>query len=638
MNPHLPSYSPCAGVRILALLLTSAITVPVQAFQFKNEAGDVTGNFDTTVSLGTAFRTQSRDPALVAISNGGTSRDINSDDGNLNFDRGDAYSTAAKVTHDLALKYKDYGAFFRGTYFHDFVLDRKDTSVASGFSPTGKDRVDNNITLLDAFVYGNFKSFGARNLNLRLGQQVVSWGESTFILNGINVINPVDVAKLRIPGAELKEALTPTPMLWAAQDIADGVTLEGFYLFKNGETKLDPRGTFFSTTDALSDGGDRIFIGSGRRFDQHGPALAFGLTGAPVWAPRTADRDAGNSGEYGFALRSLLPALNNTELGLFFMNYHSRTPFLSGMRGAATVATAAGLAGRDAGCASSNLVNFNVLLGINPLSQGLCTGARAATYFGEFPENIRLYGLSFSTSGPGGIALQGEYSYRPNQPLQLAATEVVLAAGGLANNITGGNVSAASVVPGTEISGFRRVKTQQLQVTATKIFGPSLGAELLSVIGEVGYTRLSLPAGLLFAGPGVVLPAPGSSTATTAGSTQPNAEGYATTNSWGYRLAGSLSYPSAFAGVSVTPRVAFSHDVRGVSPTFNQGVKAATFGVGFVYRQNWQADLAYTTFWGGRTYSGTDPAATGTQPRTFSTSANPLKDRDFLSLSLSYSF
>ena len=629
----------------LTLLVAGSASFTTQAFQFSNDAGTLSGSLDTTISLGSAFRAQSRDPALVAITNGGTSRDINSDDGNLNFERGSPYSTALKVTHDFALKYQNFGAFARGTYFHDFTLDSKSTSTASGFTPPAKDRVDNNINLLDAFVYGNFKSFGQRNLNVRLGQQVVSWGESTFLLNGINVINPVDVSKLRIPGAELKEGLLPTPMLWAAQEIADGVSLEGFYAFKRGETKLDPRGTFFSTTDALSDGAERIYIGAGRRFDQHGPASAFGLPGAPVFAPRTTDRDASNSGEFGLALRALLPALNNTELGLFFINYHSRTPLLSAVRGAATVASAialtapANLAGApDPGCATNPLVNFNVIVGFNPLGQSRCTGATQATYFAEYPENIRLYGLSFSTSGPAGIAFQGEYSYRPNQPLQLATTEVILAAGGLANNITGGDLAAAGVAPGTEISGFRRITMQQVQVTATKIFGPTLGAESLTVIGEAGYTRLSLPAGLLFAGPGVVLPALGSSTVTTARSTQPNNEGFATKSSYGYRLAANLSYPSAFAGVTVTPRLAFSHDVHGVSPTFNQGVKAATFGVGFVYRQNWQADISYTTFWGGRTYSGTDPLATAGQPSTYATSANPLKDRDFISVSVSYSF
>jgi len=43
--------------------------------------------------------------------------------------------------------------------------------------------------------------------DVRLGRQVISWGESTFIPNGINVINPIDVARLRTPGSELREAL-----------------------------------------------------------------------------------------------------------------------------------------------------------------------------------------------------------------------------------------------------------------------------------------------------------------------------------------------------------------------------------------------------------------------------------------------
>ena len=36
---------------------------------------------------------------------------------------------------------------------------------------------------------------------------MINWGESTFIQNGINVINPIDVTKFRIPGSELREAL-----------------------------------------------------------------------------------------------------------------------------------------------------------------------------------------------------------------------------------------------------------------------------------------------------------------------------------------------------------------------------------------------------------------------------------------------
>jgi len=42
---------------------------------------------------------------------------------------------------------------------------------------------------------------------------VVSWGESTFIQGGMNVINPVDVSKLRVAGAELKEAFNGVNMI-----------------------------------------------------------------------------------------------------------------------------------------------------------------------------------------------------------------------------------------------------------------------------------------------------------------------------------------------------------------------------------------------------------------------------------------
>ncbi len=641
----------------VAAAVTLALCLPasVQAFELKNQAGEVIGSFDTTISIAGAWRAEGRDPTLVGITNGGTSRDVNSDDGNLNFNKDRLYSSPIRVTHELGLKQGNVGFFGRGTYFHDFTYDSQTVSTVSGYGNTGKDRMGQDVELLDAFVYGSVRTFGNRNLNVRFGNQVVNWGESTFIPNGINVINGVDVAKLRTPGADLKEALRPTPLIWASQELSDKVSLEGFYSFRWRETRIDPRGTYFSTTDALSPDGDRIYIGSGRRTDQHFstafPAAAFagGATPlAPVWAPRAADRKPGNGDEFGLTLRMFAPELNNSEFGLSFVNYHSRTPYLSGIRGAATVAGTFGLAGL--GCPNgSPLVNFNALVAFaatgnpfsplfNPLSLPVCPAGNGATYFADYPENIRLFGLSFNTAGPAGIALQGEYSYRPNQPMQLATTEVILAAGGLANNITGGNAAAGRVAPGAEITGYRRVQMHQVQMTGTKIFGPMLGSESLTLVGEVGATHVNLPDGLLFAGPGVFLPALGSSTATTAGSTQPGMEGYASKNSWGYRLVGALSYPNAVAGATLIPRIAFSHDVHGVGPTFNQGTKAATFGVSAVLKQKWQADLAYTTYWGGRTYSGTDRLATGTQVRTYASSANPLKDRDFVSVSLRYSF
>ena len=429
------------GVRLrygrIGLLVLIAWAPPAAAFEFHK--GELAGSFDTTLSLGAAWRIQKRDPSLIGIANGGTARSVNEDNGDLNYENNDLYAAPIKATHELELKYRNYGAFFRATYFWDAINHNK-----AELGSTGQTRVGRDFEFLDAYIHGKFP-VGGKTLNLRLGNQVVSWGESTFIPNGINIINPVNLSKLRTPGAELREAFLPTPMLWASQELSDTVSVEGFYQFKWKKTRIDPRGTYFSNNDFLSDDADRVYVGFGRRKDERLPLTSpFTDPAASVWAPRNPDQTPGNSGQYGLAARIFLPKLNDSEIGLFHINYHSRIPYASGVRGT-----------------TSNL---------------LATGT--ARYFAEYPEDIRLWGVSFNTSAPGGIALQGEYSYRPNLPLQLSAPELLLAALGLPNVI-------GTFTPGQTITGYRRVNAQQVQLTATKAFGPTLGDSLHAFI-EIG--------------------------------------------------------------------------------------------------------------------------------------------------------
>ena len=90
---------------------------------------------------------------------------------------------------------------------------------------------------------------GGRFFDWRVGQQVVSWGESTFIQGGINVINPVDVSRLRVAGAELKEAFEGINMLWGSFELTPTVSLEALYMLEWEPIIPDPTGTFFSTDD-----------------------------------------------------------------------------------------------------------------------------------------------------------------------------------------------------------------------------------------------------------------------------------------------------------------------------------------------------------------------------------------------------
>ncbi|WP_426737589.1 DUF1302 family protein, partial [Pseudomonas aeruginosa] len=62
------------------------------------------------------------------------------------------------------------------------------------------------------------------------------------------------------------------------------------------------------------------------------------------------------------------------------------------------------------------------LAAINPALAAQAAGAATAgnsSYFIEYPEDIRMFGLSFSTTLPNGTAWSGEVSYRPNAPVQL---------------------------------------------------------------------------------------------------------------------------------------------------------------------------------------------------------------------------
>ncbi len=331
------------------------------AVEFENDV--IEGNFDTTLSYGASFRTSDAELDTIGIANGGTRYSVNGDDANLNYDTG-LFSNVAKGTHDLELGFKqfeDVSLFLRGTYFVDFENIRGDSPL----SDSAQREVGREMELLDAYISYDLPT--SIPVNIRLGNQVLSWGESTFIQNGINVINPVDVTKFRIPGSELREALRPVPLLSVSLQATDNLTLEGFYQFKQEEMEVDPAGSYFSTKDFVGPGGQYAMIGFGS-FGQpdmdswvdnplygllegesarvptisnpgFNPALPPSAANAPFLPshaaaiPRGKSNRASDSGQFGLAARYFAEGLNDTEFGFYFINYHSRLPLVSAMTG-----------------------------------------------------------------------------------------------------------------------------------------------------------------------------------------------------------------------------------------------------------------------------------------------------------------
>ncbi|MCU1715678.1 DUF1302 domain-containing protein [Pseudomonas sp. 5P_3.1_Bac2] len=583
-----PWATPLLGV----VLLHSFNLSPTQAASFN--IGEIEGQLDTSLSLGASWSMRGADPDLVGQVNGGHSNASANDDGRLNFKKGETFSKIFKGLHDLELKYGDSGVFLRGKYWYDFELkdenrphkDISDHNRKEGAQSSG-------IEMLDAFLYHNY-SIDSLPGSVRVGKQVVSWGESTFIGNSINAINPLDVAALRRPGAEIKEGLIPVNMLFVSQGLTEQLSAEMFYQIDWQQTVVDNCGTFFGA-DTIADGcTDNFTVGLPAAVNgllPYADLMNVQMTEEGLIVPRGADRDARNSGQWGLALRWLG---DDTEYAAYAMNYHSRMPYL-------------GMSTPDRAAVLQGLMMPGGPLG--PMAQSSLLGN--SQYFFEYPEDIRLYGLSFATTLPTGTAWSGELSYRPNMPLALNSIDLtnapviaVLTAG------ASGGLNGALGMADSDIKGYRRKEVSQVQSTLTHFFDRVLGAERLALVAEVGMTHvaaLESRSELRYGRINEV--GPYSAT---------HQQGFYTANSWGYRLRGMLEYSDVFAGINLKPNVAWSHDVDGYGPTFNEGSKAISLGVDADYRSLYTASLAYTDFFGG--------------------DYNNQIDRDFLALSVGVNF
>ena len=631
------------------LLASCALSIPAAAFEFT--WGEIEGSLNSQISLGASWRMSDQDAQLVTPGNApgfGLASTSTGDDGNLNFDDGDVYSLILKGVHDLELRKGDFGLFVRGKYWYDQELadGKRPHGNSANFYASDQKLEDSGfddfaqasgIELLDAFLYGTFyMGESGVPLDLRLGRQVASWGESTFIQNGINSINPIDVSAFRRPGAEIKEGLLPVSMFTASLGLTNALSVDVFYQLEWEKTVIDGCGTYFSSADVASTGCGVVTL-TNLLSDQAQMSGGVGL-----YITRQPDIEPDDDGQYGVALRYFAEGLAGSEFGLYYMNYHSRIPYLGGF-------TSANPAVPSAVIPPGFPDPLPVFI---PLSNGQDLGALLGggnpQYFAEFPEDIELFGFSFATN-LAGFAVSGEVSYRPDFPVQINTTEILQGAVGLAPWSTVTPIILADVAVngwGSPISGYDLLPVTQAQVTFIRFFDQVLGASRLAFAAEVGGNWVgSLPDqstqrygrspifGMGSFDP-IPLPSPplppgqfitcedGNALA---GVDAPNTnarnctnDGYVTDSSWGYRIRAGLTYNDVIGGINLLPSLAWSHDVSGYSPNFTEDAKALTVGLTAEYLNKYSANLAYTAFSGG----------------DYST----VKDRDFLSLSLSVSF
>ena len=205
-------------------------------------------NADVTLTHGVTYRVESADTAPTSP---------NSDDGTKNYRRG-IVSNTSSVAAEFEVRAGMIDIFARTHGFIDFE-NQHGSRDHRPLTNAAKDVAGRDFRILDLYAATTLDP-GGMPLDFRIGNQVLNWGESTFIRNGINVINPFDVSRLRTPGSELRDGLVPVPMVSAALEPSLNLSLEGFYQFAWQKTDVDPSGTYFSTTDYVGAGGSRAFL------------------------------------------------------------------------------------------------------------------------------------------------------------------------------------------------------------------------------------------------------------------------------------------------------------------------------------------------------------------------------------------
>jgi hypothetical protein len=550
--------------------------------------GPVNGILDLTFAYGLLARTESRDLDFVGIANGGNAASVNLDDGSLNYDKG-VVANEVRLSGDLTLSWRNFGLFVRGFGFYDFEAELHDREH-SKLSDASERLVGSGGKLQEYYLSAHFEPSGMP-IQVRVGNQVINWGEGNFLRFGTDIVNPVNFVSLLRPTASARDLFEPQGMIWAASNVTELIAVEAFYQYDWQPVVDSPVGFLFSGNDLIGGNGtNKYFTGQGQ-FSDLGTDLdaAFGMAPGTLGfdenfmrVPAAGRDEPSDQGQFGLTVRLLLPNLDASNLRVHFVNYHSRFPLISGV------------------AADQRSIDDAVAIGASDPTDvertlALGTLSNETSWIVAYPEDIQMLGASFNGVLPAVGTLVGvEVSHHFNWPVQIVRDIVIeTALSPIRNGIFGnptGPIRANQVV-----SGIDQTHRTQLALGLTQAFGPRLGSSQSLLAFDVGWAHFGgLARDSLF-----------------------------DEDSWGYSIKGLLSYTGVLGGVNVRPFVGFTHDVSGVTPqpggAFLEDRKSVVVGASFNYINTVTANLQYVSFFDGK------PLNAGV-------------DRDFISFSIRYHY
>jgi len=563
------------------------------AYEFSLSDDSIKGSWVTNLTAGGGVRTKNPSCSLTGDPNRygcGASANVDQwgfgDMGDLNYRKGQAFTTYLSATSELLLTMPSQGLKFlaRGTAYYDFLAD---STARTPLSSDAKAQIAQNAQLLDFWGEKDFH-IGDQSAHVRLGNQVINWGESYFASGGINATNSVDIQKLLIPGTQLKQALLPAPMVSFATGIAPGLSTEAYYQFQWNGNRYPAVGSYWSVTNNFGRGAvpttlnsnnpnvggvDAGTIAGANSHDANTLAnvnngLVNGAYAMPPYnsfgVPVSVALPKNTKPQFGVKF-NYKPQSVDVNLGFYYENYTDKSPVLA------------------------------------TLADG--------TSRWQYLQNRQLYGVS-ANFALGDWAIGTELSYRPHDAVSLSSC---YGAGGPLDLVTNGtsgfqcnqwidrkkfqyDINGQLNLTQSDYPWLKLIKADVAVLTAelTWIYYPGLQSNGTITRTMNGTAVTQAPASGYFAWLN-----------TNSGLGYPIAESKGTASSVGATIDFNWTYDgTVIPGWQVTPGITYTHSIYGYTPTltgnYAQGAKSANLYV--LFNQNptkWQLGLNYTMFWGG---------------------------------------
>jgi hypothetical protein len=555
---------------------------------------------------------------LFRFTHTGLPTTINYDDGDRNFKAGSLINNRVSGLLELEFDWKNFGIVASGDGFYDQVYhhpnDNNSPRTLNVLGPNGEypDPTPTRFTdatryydgqrvrLLDAYVFADWTLGPQTSVDLRVGQQVVGWGQSLFFSGVALAQGRADATKAFVPGAEVKSILLPTNQIALRLGVTNMLSLVGYYKLAFRATEIFPEGDYFSPADAIGPGATFVY---GSANPLAGPGSCQGLltnfrigntpaaatpaienlvcnvilapigtaSGAVPFIPATRGPDLRPSdfGQYGTGIEYQLTS--RTNLAFYYLRYDDSNPSVNLNVGFAAFTTRP--------VVTTQIINQPVPTSYN------------VKYF----DGIHLYSLAFSTV-LGKFNVAGELNYRD-----------------------GAAVPVAADISGVISPVFTRAKVSQALLSGLYVTNPRLWFDDFAFVAETGYVYVN--------GVNRVAPYPG---VLTLGNGD---QLFYNKNAWGVQALMIPTKHNVISGWDVSMPVAIGSLIKGTpslagsfGALYGEGDTRLGVNLNFTYLQNLSFGLGYNFFFG-------DPNKLIGNSLLH---ANPYSDRDYATFNIKY--